>query len=117
MLFLMKKLPDLLENFIRSVTPTPDHKPLYDLQERYILGREEERRKTLTPSGNFPHGSVEFMVEMRIRDWVRRMEAEKAEIERIRKAGQKDAEKKPDNKPDKKSDSGALPHNRPPSPN
>ncbi len=79
----MNPLPPLLKDFIRSVAPDPDAGPLHELKERYADRQQEEikRIKGAQPI-NYPHGSPEWMVEMRIRDWVRRMEAEKAEAER-----------------------------------
>jgi hypothetical protein len=83
----MDRLPPLLNDFIRSIAPKADKGPVTELQERY----EERRRERLRELNgiqpiNHPHGTPEFLVEMRIRDWVRRMEAEKAEFERRRKA-------------------------------
>lgn len=94
----MSDLTPLLKDFLRAITPPPDKGPLDDLHERYAQ-REEERRRELLASTpfNYPHDSIEFMVEMRIREWVRRMETERKEMEQRRKA-----------------DSDAPPHSPPP---
>ncbi|TAL37281.1 MAG: hypothetical protein EPN97_05490 [Alphaproteobacteria bacterium] len=92
----MNKLPPLIDDFLRSVTPDPDKGPVRELQDRYDDRRREQQRAV---NGNLPfnlpHNSPEFMVEMRIRDWVRRMEAERAELERIRKENAAPPHKKP----------------------
>jgi hypothetical protein len=82
----MDNLPPLLKDFIRSVTPDAAKGPLHDLHDRYDDRRRERARELngVIPIG-YPKGSPEYNVEIRIRDWVRRMEAEKAEIERMRK--------------------------------
>jgi hypothetical protein len=79
-------MPPLLREFIRAVTPDPAKGPLQELHDRYDERHEEEVRKLkgVLPIG-YPKGSPEYNVEMRIREWVRRMELEKAEIERTRK--------------------------------
>jgi hypothetical protein len=95
-MFLMNKLPPLVETFIRSVTLDPGKGPVRDLQDRY---EDRKREQRIATNGNlpfnFPHNSPEFLVEMRIRDWVRRMEAERAELERIRKENAAPPHKKP----------------------
>lgn len=92
----MNKLPPLLDDFLRSVTPDPAKGPVRDLQDRYD-DRKRERQRQLNGSlpFNAPHGTPEFLVEMRIRDWVRRMEAERAELERIKKENAAPPHKKP----------------------
>jgi GrpB-like predicted nucleotidyltransferase (UPF0157 family) len=92
----MNKLPPLLNDFFRSVTPDPAKGPVRDLQDRYEdRKREHQRQLNGNLPFNFPHNSPEFMVEMRIRDWVRRMEAERAELERIKKENAAPPHKKP----------------------
>lgn len=92
-------LPPLLKDFLRTVAPDPAKGPLQEIHDRYDQRREEQLRqlKGAQPIG-YPKGSPEYMVEMRIRDWVRRMEAEKAELERLRK---KHPDAPPQNKPPK----------------
>lgn len=86
----MDKLPPLLKDFIKSVEPDPIITPVVELEQRFLEGREERRRANLglVPSGNFPRDSAEFIVEMRIREWVMRMEAEKRELEAQRRAAE-----------------------------
>ena len=69
------------------MTPDPAKGPLEDIHSRYDDRRQEQLRQLngIQPVG-YPKGSPEYLVEMRIRDWVRRMEAEKAEMERLRKS-------------------------------
>lgn len=83
----MDKLPPLLKDFIKSVEPDPIITPIVELEQRFLEGREERRRANLglVPSGNFPRDSVEFMVEIRVREWMMRMEAEKREQEAQRR--------------------------------
>jgi hypothetical protein len=82
----MNPLPPLLKDFIRSVAPDAAASPLQELKERYTDRQQEEiKRARGAQPIHYPHGSPEWMVEMRIRDWVRRMEAEKAEAEKRNK--------------------------------
>lgn len=94
----MTDLRPILKDFINAVTPDPQKGPLEGIHDRYEE-RQQERLRLLhaaQPIG-YPKGSPEYMVEFRIREWVRRMEAEKAEMERIRAQGRADAppQKKP----------------------
>lgn len=84
----MDKLPPLLKDFIKSVEPDPIITPVVELEQRFLERKEQQRRANLglVPSGNFPRDSVEFAVEMRIREWVMRMEIEKRELEAQRRA-------------------------------
>lgn len=79
----MDKLPPSLKDFIRNAAPAPRELPVPELKERYEERRRDEaRRVNGSLPFNYPHGTVEFMVEMRIRDWVRRMDAEREEARR-----------------------------------
>lgn len=82
----MDDLPPLFKDFIRSVAPDPAKGPLEEIHERYDERRQDQLRQlhAAQPIG-YPKGSPEYLVEMRIRAWVHRMEAEKAEMERARK--------------------------------
>jgi hypothetical protein len=94
----MDNLPPLLKDFIRAIAPAPDRGPLTELQDRYADRQQEARRQLLASSAvNFPHDSVEFMVEMRIREWVKRMERERREIEA--RKDHADSPKSPQNPP------------------
>lgn len=86
----MDNLPPLLKDFIKSVAPDPVITPVVELEQRFLERKEEERRANigLVPT-HIPRDSVEYMVEMRIREWVMRMEAEKREIEARRRAEEK----------------------------
>ena len=77
-----KKIPPLLKDFINKVTPSPFMTPVSELQERYIEKREEERRRAaVLPAPNL-HG-FDFVVEMRIREWMQRMQREAEEAKRL----------------------------------
>jgi hypothetical protein len=93
----MNDLPPLLKDFIRTVTPDPAKGPLQELHDRYDQRREEQLRllNGAQPVG-YPKGSPEYMVEIKIREWVHRMEAEKAELERQHKSR---SDAPPQNKP------------------
>jgi hypothetical protein len=84
----MDKLPPLLKDFIKSVEPDPIFTPVVELEKRFLDGQEERRRANLglVPAGNFPRDSVEYIVELRIREWMMRVEAEKREEEARKKA-------------------------------
>lgn len=83
----MDKLPPLLLDFIQSVAPQDGKGPVKELQDRYEERRQEHIRTLAAPVPiNHPKGSPEYLVELRIREWVHRMEAEKAEAERRKKA-------------------------------
>jgi hypothetical protein len=94
----MDRLPPLLKDFIRTVAPDPAKGPLNELHDRYDDRRRERARElnSVMPL-NYPKGSPEYNVEIRIRDWMRRMEAERAEIERRKN----NADAPPQNKPPK----------------
>ncbi|MEZ0260163.1 MAG: hypothetical protein ACAH80_04095 [Alphaproteobacteria bacterium] len=86
----MDKLPPLLKDFIKSVEPDSVITPIVELEQRFIEGQEDRRRANLglVPAGNFPRDSVEFIVEIRVREWMMRVEAEKREAEARRRAAE-----------------------------
>ncbi|MDF3024834.1 MAG: hypothetical protein K0R10_2195 [Alphaproteobacteria bacterium] len=79
-------LPDASRDFFNKVAPRADRTPLKELQERYADKRAEDR---LATHGTLPipnHHSTEFIVEMRIREWMMRMEREAADERKARAA-------------------------------
>jgi hypothetical protein len=86
-------LPDGLHDFIRRVTPKKDA-PLTELRERFAENlRHDPTVYTPQPIGA-PPGSIEYMVEMRIRLWMHEKEMEAA-----RNAARREALKKQDKPP------------------
>ncbi|HYD19652.1 MAG TPA: hypothetical protein VEF76_14355 [Patescibacteria group bacterium] len=69
-------LPGRVTDFFNKVAPRADRSPLSELQERYREKRAEDRRalQGTPPMPNF-HGT-EYIVELRIREWMMRMEKE-----------------------------------------
>ncbi|MBI1215071.1 MAG: hypothetical protein GC185_04535 [Alphaproteobacteria bacterium] len=76
-------VPDALRDFIKSVAPQKDA-PLKELRERFADARNHDPALHTPIPINYPHGSIEYMVELRIREWMRRKEAEDARLRRIR---------------------------------
>lgn len=79
-------IPGQARDFFDKVAPRADRTPLQDLQERYADHRAEERRAL---HGTLPipnHHGTEFIVELRIREWMMRMEREAAEERKSRAA-------------------------------
>lgn len=79
-------VPGKMRDFFDTVAPRADRTPLKELQERYADHRAEERRAT---HGTLPipnHHGTEFIVELRIREWMMRMEREAADERKARAA-------------------------------
>lgn len=86
-------IPGRVRDFFDRVAPRAGRTPLQELQERYADHRAEERRAL---HGTLPipnHHGTEFIVELRIREWMMRMEREAAEERKARAA--LEATKKP----------------------
>ncbi len=79
-------LPAKAADFFNTVAPRRDSTPLAELQKRYAEKRAEDRLATngTPPMANY-HGT-EFIVEMRIREWMMRMEREAADERKARAA-------------------------------
>ncbi len=79
-------LPAKVNDFFNAAAPRRDSTPLIELQKRYADKRAEDRLATngTPPMSNY-HGT-EFIVEMRIREWMMRMEREAADERRSRAA-------------------------------
>lgn len=79
-------IPGRVRDLFDAVAPRADKTPLKELQERYADHRAEERRAL---HGTLPipnHHGTEFIVELRIREWMMRMEKEAAEERKSRAA-------------------------------
>ncbi len=90
----MDKIPKITLDFIKSVSPQGPS-PLDELQDRFAEKKARERGPFF--GGALPNPnthSVEYVVEMRIREWMLRMAAEQRESKRIA-----DAAKPPQNPP------------------
>jgi len=87
----MDKIPNITRDFIKSVTPTPAESPLTELQNRFAARKKPKAADADVPQsggtslgGN--HGgnghSIEYMVEMRIREWMMREQRDREEARR-----------------------------------
>jgi len=78
------KIPPLTREFIQKAAPSGDHSPLRDLQNRYSE-KEEERRRIDTGLGPLPNrDSTEYIVEIRIREWMMRVQKEAEEEKKLK---------------------------------
>lgn len=79
-------VPGRVRDFFGTVAPRRDSTPLTELQKRYAEKRAEDRLAVngTPPMANY-HGT-EFIVELRIREWMMRMEKEAAEERKARAA-------------------------------
>lgn len=68
-------LPKALRDFIKAVTPA-DQKPTEELTARFKKQSADESRGYIVPGS--PKSGPEYMVELRIREWMYRMEREAA---------------------------------------
>lgn len=80
-------LPDKYKDFFNKVAPSPWITPLSQLKSRYEEKVEESRRAGALPMTNL-HG-IDYIVELRVREWMMRMQKEEAELRRIRKEAEK----------------------------
>ena len=69
-------LPDALRDFIKAVTPT-EQKPAAELTARFKKQSADESRGFIAPGS--PKSGPEYFVELRIREWMYRMEREAAD--------------------------------------
>lgn len=76
-------LPDKYKDFFNKVAPSQWITPLSQLKGRYEEKAEEDRRGNAFPMTNL-HG-VDYIVELRVREWMMRMQKEEAELRRIKK--------------------------------
>jgi len=72
-------LPDALRDFIKAVSPATQ-KPTEELTARFKKQLADNSRGFLVPGG--PKSGPEYLVELRIREWMYRMEREAAEARR-----------------------------------
>lgn len=79
-------VPGQMRDFFDAVAPRADQTPLKELQERYADHRAEERRATHGTPVIPNHHGTEFIVELRIREWMMRMEREAADERKARAA-------------------------------
>lgn len=78
------KIPPLVKDFIRNAAPAGDHSPLRDLQNRYNE-REGELRHAGSGLGPMPgRDSPDYLVELRIREWMMRVQKEAEEEKRLK---------------------------------
>jgi len=94
----MTKLPKITLDFIKNAAPDATRTPLDELQARFAEKKEEERRVTGSfLGGQLPnphtHGA-EYMVELRIREWMMRQQREHDDARRAAEA-RKNAENPP----------------------
>lgn len=68
-------LPDALRDFIKAIAPT-DQKPAAELTARFKKQTADDSRGFIAPSS--PKNGPEYLVELRIREWMYRMEREAA---------------------------------------
>ena len=69
------KLPDALRDLIKAITPT-DQKPTEELTARFKKESADNSRGFIVPGS--PKSGPEYFVELRIREWMYRMEREAA---------------------------------------
>lgn len=92
----MDKLPKITLDFIKSAEPQGPS-PLEELQDRFAEKKARERGPLFGGALPNPHThGVEYVVEMRIREWMLRVAAEQRESKRAADAA-KDAAKPPQN--------------------
>lgn len=84
-------LPDKYKDFFNKVAPSNWITPLSQLQSRYEDKVEENRRANMVPMTNL-HG-IDYIVELRVREWMMRMQKEEAELRRLQ--GKDDKKKGP----------------------
>lgn len=84
----MEKLPDITRDFVKSVAPGPAQSPLAELQKRFAAKQQAARPPSnaeIVHQNSGSHGSghsIEYMVEMRIREWMMREQREREEAQR-----------------------------------
>ena len=79
----MEKIPKITSDFIKSVQPGGAKSPLEELQDRFEEKKASERGPIF--AGGMPNPNthtLEYMVEMRVREWMLRMAAEQRESKR-----------------------------------
>ncbi|MDE1151315.1 MAG: hypothetical protein PW788_02165 [Micavibrio sp.] len=86
----MTKLPKHMLDFIRSAAPDGTRTPLDELQDRFAEKKADERRLGSTMFGAplpnpHTHGA-EYLVELRIREWMMREQREHDEAKRAANA-------------------------------
>ena len=81
-------IPQAVKDFFNTAAPKTTATPLEELQERYIEKRAEDRRATHGTPAIPNHHGTEFIVELRIREWMMRMEREAAEERKARAAAE-----------------------------
>lgn len=79
-------LPQVTVDFIRAITP-PAKGPAEELTTRFRETRSAENLRGLIIPGS-PKSGPEYLVELRIREWMYRMEREAAQNHKEREAAQ-----------------------------
>ncbi|HEX2752306.1 MAG TPA: hypothetical protein VHP34_04205, partial [Alphaproteobacteria bacterium] len=72
-------LPDALHDFIKAISPA-DQKPTEELTARFKKESVDNTRGFIVPGS--PKSGPEYLVELRIREWMYRMEREAADQRR-----------------------------------
>lgn len=80
-------LPQVTADFIRAITPK-DKGPAEELTARFRATRSEENLRGLIIPGS-PKSGPEYLVELRIREWMYRMEREAIQSRKNRDAADK----------------------------
>lgn len=75
-------LPQHFRDFFNRAAPSPFVTPLSELQGRYEDKVRQNRALNALPAPNL-HG-IDYIVEMRVREWMMRMQREEEEARRIR---------------------------------
>lgn len=88
-------VPQAVRDFFNTAAPKTAATPLQELQERYIEKRAENRRATHGTPAIPNHHGTEFIVELRIREWMMRMEREAADERKARAAAEAAQKTKP----------------------
>lgn len=76
-----KKIPQTIKDFFNKVAPDPARSPVDELQGRYS-DKVEAARRLAAGTGTLPgRDSIDYIVELRIREWMMRVQLE-AEAEK-----------------------------------
>ncbi len=86
-------LPDALRDFIKAISPA-HQKPTEELTARFKQESANDTRPFIVPGS--PKSGPEYLVELRIREWMYRMEREAADQRRQAQNNNRQAQ---DNKP------------------
>jgi hypothetical protein len=78
------KLPKHVSDFFNRAAPGKKDAPLEQLHRRLDEGAETLRRASITGNAMPPHGSPDYLVEFRIREWMMREQKEREEERRMK---------------------------------